>query len=238
MAPDYSADGTVSAHRGVRHANSERSKAVFRKRSLDRSLNDEMQFHIDMQIEESRRNGMTLNVIFRMIAAIAALFAGVEASSVQFLDQAPKWGLSAPNTFGGKARKESILETTGTGVAIFDYNGDGLNDVFIANGPPSHSYLYRNDGGGHFTEVAEEAGLTNVGWAQAVCVGDIDNDGHPDLFVTYYGHNSLYRNLGNGRFEEVTRRAGLPITGTRWSSGCAFVDYDRDGYLAFSSLTM
>ena len=76
-----------------------------------------------------------------------------------------------------------------------------------------------------------QAGLTRSGWAQAACVGDFDNDGHPDLLVTYYGHNSLYRNLGNGKFAEVTAPSGLPVTGTRWGSGCAFIDYDNDGYL-------
>ena len=76
-------------------------------------------------------------------------------------------------------------------MAIFDFDGDGANDIFIANGPPSRSELYKNDGAGHFTEVGQQAGLTRTGWAQAACVGDIDNDGHPDLFVTYYGHNSF-----------------------------------------------
>ena len=169
-------------------------------------------------------------VIFAVIFAV--LFAAAtEVPSVNFLDIAAPSGLTVPNTFGGKETKESILESTGTGVAIFDFNGDGANDVFIANGPPSRSELYRNDGNGHFTEVGREAGLTRSGWAQAACVGDIDNDGHPDLLVTYYGHNSLYRNLGNGKFEDITERAGLPGTGTRWGSGCAFIDYDRDGRL-------
>ena len=164
-----------------------------------------------------------------IVAGIAAI--AVEAPAIRFVDIAAESGLTVPNTFGGKQKKQSILESTGTGVAIFDFNGDGANDIFIANGPPSHSELYRNDGKGHFTEVAVQAGLTRVGWAQAACVGDIDNDGHPDLLVTYYGRNSLYRNLGNGRFEDITERAHLPVTGTLWGSGCAFLDYDRDGLL-------
>jgi hypothetical protein len=163
---------------------------------------------------------------------IAFFFAAaVESPAVRFIDVAAKSGLTVLNTFGGKEKTDSILESTGTGVAIFDFDGDGANDVFIANGPPSLSQLYKNDGAGHFTEVGKEAGLTRSGWAQGACVGDIDNDGHPDLFVAYYGHNSLYRNLGNGKFQDVTARAGLPVDGVRWGSGCAFLDYDRDGFL-------
>ena len=155
-----------------------------------------------------------------------------------FVDIAAGSGVTIPNTFGGKDRKDFILEATGTGVAIFDYDGDGANDIFIANGttfgpgtPKTPSQLYHNDGKGHFTDVAAQAGLTRSGWAQGACVGDFDNDGKPDLLVTYYGHNSLYRNLGNGKLEDATEHAGLPATGTRWGAGCTFVDYDRDGYL-------
>lgn len=168
-------------------------------------------------------------IIAAMIAA--TLTVGAEAPTVRFIDIAAQSGLTVSNTYGGRDKKDSILESTGTGVAIFDFDGDGSSDVFIANGPPSHSELYRNDGTGHFKEAGQQAGLTRTGWAQAACVGDIDNDGHPDLFVTYYGHNSLYRNLGNGKFQDITERAGLPVTGTRWGSGCALVDYDRDGLL-------
>ena len=167
----------------------------------------------------------------RLLVIAAMLAAAAEGPTVRFVDIAEQAGLTEPNTFGGVDKKESILESTGTGAAIFDFDGDGANDIFIANGPPSHSALYRNDGAGHFKEVSQKAGLNAVGWAQAACVGDIDNDGHPDLLVTYYGHNVLYRNLGNGKFQDITARAGLPVTGTRWGSGCAFIDYDRDGLL-------
>ncbi|MGI8988166.1 MAG: CRTAC1 family protein [Bryobacteraceae bacterium] len=172
-------------------------------------------------------------------AALALLaLAAREPATIHFIDIGAASGLNVPNTFGGKDAKVSILESTGTGVAIFEYNGDGANDIFIANGTLPHpassqprSQLYRNDGKGHFTDVAAAAGLNRTGWAQAACVGDFDNDGHPDLLVTYYGHNSLYRNLGHGKFADITAAAGLPISGTRWGSGCAFLDYDRDGYL-------
>ncbi len=154
-----------------------------------------------------------------------------------FRDIAQSAGLTAKNVFGGLSRKDYILETTGNGVAIFDYDGDGRNDIFIANGArlnataASPPQLYHNDGNGHFHDVAQTAGLTETGWGQGVCVGDYDNDGHPDMLVTYYGHNILYRNRGDGTFEDVTAKAKLPTTGIRYGSGCSFVDYDRDGYL-------
>ena len=186
-----------------------------------------------------RRSGIRGSALL-LAAGLGSLFRilSQEPAAIRFVDIARESGLTQPNTFGGKEKKDFILESTGTGVAIFDYDGDGANDIFIANGTtldpgakPTPSQLYQNDGKGHFTEVAHLAGLDRTGWAQAACAGDYDNDGHPDLLVTYYGHNSLYRNLGNGRFGEVTKSTGLPISGTRWGSGCTFVDYDRDGYL-------
>ena len=170
--------------------------------------------------------------------ALLSAFLLADTTTFRFIDIAAQSGLTMSNTFGGKEKKNYILESTGTGAAIFDYNGDGANDIFIANGtvftpgaPPAHSQLYRNDGKGHFAEVGQQAGLTRTGWAQAACVGDFDNDGNPDLLVTYYGPNSLYRNRGDGKFTDVTAKAGLPASGTRWGSGCAFIDYDGDGYL-------
>ena len=166
--------------------------------------------------------------------------AGIESEAIpRFVDEARQFGLTIPNTYGGKDHKTTILESTGNGVAIFDYDGDGAEDIFITNGlpgpaggaPPTPSQLYHNDGKGHFTEVGASAGLTRTGWAQSACAGDFDNDGHTDLFVAYYGYNSLYRNLGNGKFQDVTAAAKLPTNGVRWGSGCALVDYDRDGFL-------
>ena len=152
-------------------------------------------------------------------------------AAIRYIDIAESIGIRIPNTYGNRTKTTSILDETGNGVAIFDFDGDGANDVFIANGNGAIPQLYRNDGKGHFTDVSRQAGFTAEGWAQGVCVGDYDNDGHPDLLVTYYGHNILYRNLGNGRFENVTAKAGLPTTGIRYGSGCAFLDYDRDGSL-------
>jgi enediyne biosynthesis protein E4 len=173
-----------------------------------------------------------------VLTALAAAFSAVKDWNLSYIDLAPKAGLTGKNVYGGLHRKDYILETTGNGVAIFDYDGDGNDDIFFANGTVlernsegGRPQLYHNDGNGHFTDVAAKAGLTQVGWAQGVCVGDYNNDGHPDLLVTYYGHNVLYRNRGDGSFEDATANAGLPVTGVRYGSGCSFVDYDRDGYL-------
>ncbi|HEV8038952.1 MAG TPA: CRTAC1 family protein [Bryobacteraceae bacterium] len=175
--------------------------------------------------------------------ALALLALGCAAIAISppvtFVDVAPSSGLTVANTFGGKMRKDYILETTGNGVAIFDYDRDGAEDIFVVNGttlgessPGRHlPQLYHNDGHGHFTDVAAPAGFTTEGWGQGVCVGDYDNDGWPDLLVTYYGHNRLYRNQGDGTFRDVTAQAKLPVDGLRFGSGCSFLDYDRDGLL-------
>jgi hypothetical protein len=177
----------------------------------------------------------------RIAGVSTLLLAGIAALDlpVQFEDVARSSGLTVANTSGGKTRKDYILETTGNGVAIFDYDGDGAEDIFIANGTTLDRQsgarhlpqLYHNDGHGRFTEVGEKAGFTAEGWGQGVCVGDYDNDGRPDLLVTYYGANRLYRNLGNGTFRDVTAQAKLPVEGVRYGSGCSFFDYDRDGHL-------
>jgi hypothetical protein len=183
-----------------------------------------------------------MDQVLRLLLALAVLactflLIGGPSMEVHFVDIAKSSGLDIPNTFGGVQKKDYILETTGTGAAIFDFDGDGRNDIFIVNGTTltgaSHttSQLYHNDGNGHFTEIARQAGITHEGWGQGVCVADYDNDGRPDMLVTYYGHNVLYRNLGNGKFADVTAQAKLPVTGNRWGTGCAFLDYDRDGYV-------
>jgi hypothetical protein len=156
-----------------------------------------------------------------------------------FVDEAAKAGLSEPNTFGGVDTKKFIIETTGTGVAIFDYDNDGWPDIFVVNGTtldplpgrkPPTNHLYHNNHDGTFTDVTEKAGLARTGWGQGVCVGDYDNDGYEDLFVTYYGKNVMYHNNGNGTFTDVSEKAHVSGNGA-WSTGCGFVDYDRDGKL-------
>jgi len=157
-----------------------------------------------------------------------------------FTDIAKQAGLTMINTFGGVNTKKYIIETTGTGVAIFDYDNDGWPDIFIVNGtnlegfpesaaPTNH--LYHSNHDGTFSDVTKRAGLEHTGWGQGVCVGDYDNDGFADLYVTYYGRNVLYHNNGNGTFTDVSERAGVAGSGRAWGTGCAFVDYDRDGHL-------
>jgi len=140
--------------------------------------------------------------------------------------------------YGAAMHKDYILETVGCGIAFIDYDNDGWLDIFILSGtclesPPAgaHNRLYKNNRNGTFTDVTEQAGLNRSGWASAVCVGDYDNDGFDDLFVTYWGQNILYHNNGNGTFTDVTAKAGFQQKGTPWGSGCTFVDYDRDGRL-------
>ena len=159
---------------------------------------------------------------------------------VEFIDVAKQAGLNVQTIFGGVKKNKYLLETTGCGVAFYDYDNDGWLDIFLVNGwrlegfpkgqePVSH--LFQNNRDGTFTDVTLKAGVARSGWGQGVCIGDYDNDGYEDLFISYYGKNVLYHNNGDGTFSDVTDRAGVGGKGTRWNSGCAFVDYDRDGHL-------
>lgn len=140
-------------------------------------------------------------------------------------------GLTQPFPNGGDKTKQFIIETTGSGAAFFDYDNDGRLDIFLVSGQGGLSRLYRNTGKRQFIDVTESAGLGRVsGWGQGVCAADYDNDGFTDLFVTYWGQNRLYRNAGGRRFEEVTARARLKQDRVRFNTGCAFLDYDRDGH--------
>lgn len=132
-------------------------------------------------------------------------------------------GLDGVQVAGEADRKQFLFETTGGGIAIFDYDLDGRNDVLAVNGAGARSLLYHNEGGGKFrkTEFPGEPG-----WGQGVCVADYDNDGRPDVFLAQYGFNRLYRNTVSG-FVTVA----LPAQPHRWGAGCAFLDYDRDGRL-------
>ena len=158
--------------------------------------------------------------------------------TARFTDVAAAAGLTQPIVYGGIDRKSYIIEVVGCGVAFLDYDNDGWLDLFVLSGtrlegapPGTTNRLYKNNRDGTFTDVTEKAGLTRTGWASAVTVGDYDNDGFEDLFITYYGHNVLYRNNGDGTFTDVTVKAGLRQEPVRYGSGCTWVDYDRDGHL-------
>jgi hypothetical protein len=134
--------------------------------------------------------------------------------------------------------KKYIVESMSGGVALFDYDNDGDLDIYLVNSltvdlvktkGKTKSQLYRNEGGGKFTEVAEKAGVSDIGWGMGAAVGDYNNDGFEDLYVTCLGPDYLFKNNGNGTFTDVTAKAG--VSDPRWSTGASFVDYDRDGDL-------
>jgi hypothetical protein len=170
---------------------------------------------------------------------IARVESDLPPITVDFQDLADQAGLTAINVAGTEDRKRYILEASGTGVALFDYDNDGRVDIFIPNGttldpPPGDQptgHLYRNLGNLKFEDATANAGLARSGWGQGVCVGDYDNDGDRDLVVTYYGQTVLSRNRGNGSFEDATDAAGLRVASPRWDTGCSFFDYDLDGRL-------
>lgn len=192
----------------------------------------------------TRRLRMFCNRLLALVTVTATTGAflpirGADAT-ISLIDISESIGITTPVTFGERDKSRYIVETTGVGTAVLDFDGDGHNDVLVVNGITlqqhrngggNPSMLYRNDGAGQFSEMGAEAGLGKVGWAQGVCVGDYDNDGAPDVLITYHGTDTLYRNDGAGGFVDVTAEAGLPVEGVRWGSGCAFLDFDNDGYL-------
>ena len=163
---------------------------------------------------------------------------GMKPPAVDFHDAASQAGLTA-EVISGELDQTYIVENTGTGVAIFDYDNDGLPDIFLLQGdrlqkgpgPPLTPHLYHNLGHLHFEDVTQKAGIGHTGWEQGVCAGDVDNEGHVDLFVTQWGHNVFLHNMGDGTFRDETKERGLYQPESRWGTGCAFMDYDRDGYL-------
>jgi len=183
-------------------------------------------------------------LLFATCALGIRIFSGApspQPPSTRFTDVAHKAGIDAPMVNGGAVTKKYAFESTGSGVAVIDYDRDGYPDIFLVNGSRLESFdassaptnhLFHNNRDGSFTDVTVRASVASSGWGQGVCVGDFDNDGFDDLFVTYYGRrNILYRNNGDGTFTDVTAEAGLGGPSQNWSTGCAFVDYDRDGRL-------
>lgn len=164
---------------------------------------------------------------------------------VQFVNVAREAGLHAKTIYGSENRNKYLIETTGCGAAFFDYDHDGWLDIFLVNGSRFDakwttgtapvSRLYKNNRDGTFTDVTMAAGIARTGWGSGCCVGDFDNDGLDDLFVTYWGDCSLWKNLGNGKFTDVAAKAGVTTRTKsgllRHNTGCAFVDTNKNGHL-------
>ncbi len=161
----------------------------------------------------------------------------MSVDSPRFVDVTASSGIDFRHVHGGTGKKY-FVETMGSGVAFLDYNNDGWLDVFAVNGgtlpgyagPPPQNRLYRNAGRGVFSDVTRFAGVGETAYGMGVCVGDVDNDGYDDLYVTCYGPNSLFRNNRDGTFRDVAAAAGVSGDAV-WSVGCSFLDVDSDGFL-------
>jgi hypothetical protein len=154
------------------------------------------------------------------------------APGVTYADITGTSGIAGFRHVSGTPTKDYIIEVTGSGVALVDYDSDGLLDIYLVNGstldhvrqgrPAPRAALYRNAGGRTFTDVTGETGVANERWGQGVCAGDYDNDGHQDIYVTNFGRSRLYRNVEGRRFEDVAERSGAAVDS--WTTGCAFGD--------------
>src|SRR5277367_1025355 len=167
----------------------------------------------------------------------------VDAGPVVFQEVAEKAGLTRWRHVMGNGNSNDdpkfILETVGSGVALLDYDNDGWLDIYLVNGstyeamdgkaPAPHAALFHNNHDGTFTDVAAQAGVTNDRWGFGVAVGDYDNDGWPDLYVSNFGKNRLYHNNHDGTFTDVAEKSGVTLG--NWSTGATFGDYDGDGHL-------
>ena len=155
-----------------------------------------------------------------------------------FVNVAKDAGLHDPVIYGGTSHVDYVLEAMGCGAAFLDYDNDGWLDIVLLTGsrfsgaPDGATIrLYRNNRDGTFSDVTAKSGLGRTVWAAGITVGDYDNDGFDDLFITCWGQNLLFHNNGDGTFRDVTEKAGLAHPGTRYGTGCTWIDYDRDGKL-------
>ena len=163
----------------------------------------------------------------------------VKEGPIVFQDISEKAGLTVWHHTMGTLEKKYIIEVNGSGVALLDYDNDGWLDIYLVNGStydamsgkvePPHAALFHNNHDGTFTNVAEQAGVTNGRWGTGVAVGDYDNDGWPDIFVSNFGKNRLFHNNHDGTFTDVAEKAGVTLG--NWSNGATFGDYDGDGRL-------
>ena len=188
-----------------------------------------------------KRRSSIIGILILFLIALAPqgiLIGSVSAdTNIQFVDVTLEAGIHWKHV-DGRSGQKYFMETLGSGAAFFDYDADGDPDLYFVNGAPLPGYvsqeiptncLYQNNGDGTFTDVTEKAGVGDTGYGHGCAVGDYNNDGKLDLYVTNYGTNQLYRNNGDGTFTEVAEAAG--VTEPRWSTSCAFADYNRDGNL-------
>ncbi len=186
---------------------------------------------------------MFLRIAVFLLAATAAIAQDSKPGLIKFEDATESSGIRFTHSFGSR-KLGSLLESTGAGCVWFDYNNDGLEDLYVVSGRPlddkmhpyplkekpavaPHNHLYRNDGGGKFTDVSDKAGVATDLYSFAVSAADYDNDGFEDLFVSGYGKAILFRNKGDGTFEDVSEKAGIKIDG--WTISSTWLDYDHDG---------
>lgn len=194
-------------------------------------------------------NNFLTGILYSIALISVTTLASAQKQNVTFTDITKKTGITFKYTYGDNSYR-NILESSGSGITIFDYNNDGLMDLYLMNGTylegisdpegkiykNSHNDLYKNNGNGTFTEVSRSAGIGGHQWAMAAGPVDLDNDGFQDLYVLNFGPNVFYHNNGDGTFRDIT--SSLDLSGpdtlngfTKWSIGVSFWDYNRDGRL-------
>ena len=180
--------------------------------------------------------------LFFISLLLLLISSAASTDPIKFKSVTKEAGIHFKHYDGGRGQRY-FIEPLGAGAAFLDYNNNGLQDIYLVNGAelsplterqsdgsePPRNALYRNNGDSTFADVAAAAGVADTGYGMGCAVGDYDNDGFPDLYVTNFGANAFFRNNGDGTFTDVTTHTG---TGdTRWGASCAFVDYDNDGFL-------
>lgn len=199
-----------------------------------------------MILSQGLRTSLNRRSFLRLLGALPVPFQpglsvveGVEPNLPHFVDVTHAAGLANFRNLQGSPRKDYILEAMGGGCAFIDFDNDGWQDILLVSGSTLERYrkggdpicrLYRNRRDGTFEDLTERSGLLKMGWGMGVVVGDYDNDGWDDLYITGYGRSFLFRNNGNGTFTEEGEAAGVAGRG-KWSTGATFGDYNKDGFL-------
>src|SRR5215813_11746520 len=179
---------------------------------------------------------LCVSVSLWLLLAFSTPTTGAQPAAIRFTDVTAQSGITFRHV--ASPEKKYLAESMSGGLAVFDYDNDGYLDIYFVNslnvdlmksGGKTRSLLYRNNGDGSFTDVTDKAGVGDIGWGMGAAVGDYNNDGFDDLYVTCLGQDHLFKNNGDGTFTDVTQTAG--VSDPRWSTGAAFVDYDHDGWL-------